>query len=112
MVNKYCPSRGDIVYINFNPQSGKEQAGKRPALVISHQDYNNIVGLAILCPITSSVKGYPFEVKIPSSCKTKGVILSDHVKNLDYTARKIKFIEKLPKSSLEAVLEKLSLLIE
>ena len=111
MVEKYIPKRGDIVFLNFNPQSGKEQSGKRPALVISHHEYNKKIGLAICCPITSKEKGYPFETPIPKDLKTHGVILSDHVKNLDYQSREISFIEKLPQSALLEVLEKLELLI-
>jgi len=73
----YIPNRGDIVWITFNPQAGHEQAGRRPALVLSPAVYNDKVGLAILCPITSQIKGYPFEVLIPDGLKTSGAILAD-----------------------------------
>lgn len=112
MVRAYTPKRGDIVLINFNPQSGKEQSGKRPALVISPKSYNQKVGLALMCPITSRSKDYPFETNIPKKLKTKGIILSDHVKNLDWQARKTKFIEKLPKPYLEEALYKLKILLD
>ena len=94
MVKKkaYAPDRGDIVWLNFTPQSGHEQAGKRPALVLSPRSYNEKVGLAIFCPVTSQVKGYPFEVRL--SGKIKGVVLSDQIRSLDWTTRNAEFIEK------------------
>jgi len=85
----YIPDSGDIVWIAFNPQAGHEQAGHRPALVLSPAAYNGKVGLAILCPITSQVKGYPFEVQIPDGLKVSGAILSDQVKSLDWKARNV-----------------------
>lgn len=111
MVNNYIPKRGDIVFTNFTPQSGKEQSGKRPALVISKEIYNKKVGLALMIPISTQIKGYPFEVLIPKNLKTKGVILSDHIKNLDWQIRKTTFIEKLPKKNFQEVLYKLNALI-
>ncbi len=107
----YVPDRGDIIWINLNPQAGHEQAGRRPGLVISPVAYNGKVGLAILCPITSQIKGYPFEVVIPSGLKATGAILSDQVKNLDWTARNAEFICKLPGSALQEVLKKLNTLV-
>lgn len=107
----YIPNRGDIVWITFNPQAGHEQAGRRPALVLSPAAYNGKVGLAILCPITSQIKGYPFEVLIPEGLKISGAILSDQVKNLDWKARQAKLVCKLPKATLDEVLQKLSTLI-
>jgi mRNA interferase MazF len=107
----YVPDRGDIVWISLNPQAGHEQAGRRPTLVISPAAYNGKVGLAILCPITSQIKGYPFEVVIPSGLKATGAILSDQVKNLDWTARNAEFICKLPDSALQDVLKKLNTLV-
>jgi mRNA interferase MazF len=83
MAERYIPARGDIVWISLNPQAGHEQAGRRPALVISPVQYNKKVGLALLCPITSHVKGYPFEVLLPPSLPVNGAILSDQVKSLD-----------------------------
>jgi len=103
----YVPERGDIVWINFNPQAGYEQAGKRPALVLSPKAYNLKVGLAILCQITSQVKGYPFEVSIPEGLQIHGVVLSDHVKNLDWKARQAEFICRLPAPSVNEVVNKL-----
>ena len=108
---KYAPSRGDIVWISLSPQAGHEQAGRRPALVISPIQYNRKVGLAVLCPITSQVKGYPFEVLIPFGLRIKGAILSDQVKNLDWRERKAKLICRLPKEAMHEVMEKLHALL-
>jgi len=80
----YTPAQGDIVWIMFNPQAGHEQAGRRPALVLSPAAYNAKVGLALFCPITSQIKGYPFEVLLPADLPVAGVILADQVKNLDW----------------------------
>ncbi|MBM3150658.1 MAG: endoribonuclease MazF [Chloroflexi bacterium] len=107
----YVPDRGDIIWVMFNPQAGHEQAGHRPALVLSPKAYNGKVGLAILCPITSQVKGYPFEVLIPEGLEVKGVILSDQVKSLDWKARKAEFACKLPHEKYNEVVKKLSALI-
>jgi mRNA interferase MazF len=104
---EYIPNTGDIVWIIFNPQAGHEQAGRRPALVLSPEAYNRKVSLAILCPITSQIKGYPFEVLIPNELEIRGVILSDQVKNLDWRARQAKFICKLPQTTMDEVLQKL-----
>jgi mRNA interferase MazF len=107
----YTPDRGDAVWITFNPQAGHEQAGRRPALVLSPITYNRKVGLAVLCPITNHVKGYPFEVVIPQGLKVTGAILSDQVKNLDWKARDTKLICKLPQSVTDEALRKLNTLI-
>jgi mRNA interferase MazF len=104
---EYIPNTGDIVWITFNPQAGHEQAGRRPALVLSPETYNRKVSLAILCPVTSQIKGYPFEVLIPDGLDIIGVILSDQVKNLDWKARQAKFICKIPQSAMDEVLQKL-----
>ena len=105
------PDRGDIVWITLNPQVGHEQAGRRPALVLSPAAYNGKVGLAILCPITSQIKGYPFEVLIPDGLEISGAILSDQVKSLDWQARQAEIICKLPSAELDEVLQKLKTLI-
>lgn len=85
----FVPDVGDIVIVDFNPQAGHEQAGKRPALVLSPQQFNKITGFAWLCPITNQVKGYPFEVKVEGNSKTIGVILTDQMKSLDWSARNL-----------------------
>ncbi len=107
----YIPDSGDIVWIMFNPQAVHEQAGHRPALILSPQAYNGKVGLALLCPITSHVKGYPFEVKIPDGLEVGGAILSDQVKSLDWKARQAKFSCKIPPSIFSEVVQKLNTLI-
>ena len=108
----YCPKRGDVVWISFSPQAGHEQAGHRPALVLSPQSYNRKVGLAILCPITSQVKGYPFEVVIPTGLKASGAVLSDQVKSMDWRARKASRLCSLPETAVRQVLNKVGTLLD
>ncbi len=108
----YIPERGDAVWIMLNPQAGHEQAGRRPALVISPSAYNGKVGLAIVCPITNQIKGYPFEVIIPKGLKVSGAVLSDQAKSLDWKARNTEFICKLPSSLMDEVLKKLHTLLK
>jgi mRNA interferase MazF len=110
-VANYIPNRGDIVWINFNPQAGHEQAGRRPALVLSPKDYNAKVGLAIFCPITSQKKGYPFEVEIPNGLPVNGVVLSDQVKSMDWKKRDAEFICKLNNQSVGWALQRLYTLL-
>jgi mRNA interferase MazF len=88
MAKGYIPDRGDIVWLQFDPQAGHEQAGHRPAFVVSPRSYNRKVGLALFCPITARVKGYPFEVPLPRKGKAGGAVLSDQLKSLDWRARK------------------------
>jgi mRNA interferase MazF len=107
----YVPNRGDLVLIDFNPQAGHEQAGRRPALILSPKEYNSKVGLAILCPITSKKKGYPFEVPIPNGLSIQGVILSDQIKNMDWKSRKADYVSRIPNDVLKAVLIKLYTLL-
>ncbi len=111
MAVPYCPRRGDLVWLSFDPQTGHEQAGHRPALVLSPESYNRKVGLALFCPITTQRKGYPFEVAVPPGSAVSGVILSDRVKSLDWKARKTRFGEKLPTEILQEVLAKFSALL-
>jgi mRNA interferase MazF len=106
----FVPDRGDAIWIQFNPQAGHEQAGRRPALVLSPAAYNAKVGLAILCPITSQVKGYPFEVQVRGE-RVGGVALADQVKSLDWRARHAQLIERVPDVVLEEVLQKLATLL-
>ena len=108
---RYVPKRGDAVWISFNPQAGHEQAGRRPAVVLSPEAYNSKVGLAILCPLTNQVKGYPFEVSIPAGLKVTGAILSDQVKCLDWRARDAELICTLPPRTISEALEKLGTLL-
>jgi mRNA interferase MazF len=92
----YVPERGDIVYLGFDPTKGREQRGYRPALVMSPAIYNAKSSLALMMPITSKRKGYPFEVALPEGLTTKGVILVDQVKCLDWQVRNVKFVEAVP----------------
>ncbi|GAA3411620.1 endoribonuclease MazF [Paenibacillus hodogayensis] len=109
--NSYVPDRGDLVWLQFNPQSGHEQSRKRPALVISPAAYNGKVGLSLLCPVTSKIKGYPFEVVIPQDLPIEGVILSDQVKSLDWQSRQATFICKVSDDTMAEVISKMELLI-
>ena len=108
----YVPQRGDIVWLNFTPQSGHEQRGKRPALVLSPKNYNEKTSLCLCLPITSKVKGYPFEVPLPKGLKVEGVILSDQVKSLDFIARKAEFICHVPKGVLGVVQQYVCALVQ
>jgi len=107
----YVPQCGDAVWITLNPQAGREQAGRRPAVVLSPQNYNGRTGLAILCPITNRIKGYPFEVLIPAGMSVAGAVLSDQVKSLDWRARNAELICALPTETISEVLEKLLTLL-
>jgi len=112
MVIAYVPERGDLVWLTFNPQAGHEQAGRRPAVVLSPIAYNGKVGLALFCPITSEVKGYPFEVALPEGLPISGVILVDQIKSLDWRAREMEKIEKLPDPTMQDVISKISALLK
>ncbi len=107
----YIPDRGDVVWINFNPQAGHEQAGKRPAFVLSPASYNCKVGLVLLCHITNKIKGYPFEVDLPKGLQVSGTILSDQIKSLDWQARNAEFICRLPDEITQQVLVKAKTLL-
>jgi mRNA interferase MazF len=107
----YVPARGDLVWLQFDPQAGREQAGRRPAIVLSPVSYNAKVGLALFSPITSQRKGYAFEVVLPAGGKITGVVLVDQLKSLDWRARKAEFIEHLPDRVTEDVLAKLETLL-
>jgi mRNA interferase MazF len=113
MVNSqtYIPKCGDMVWIALYPQAGHEQAGRRPAVVLSPRSYNSKTGLAIFCPVTSQIKGYPFEVILPEGSPVSGAILSDQVKSLDWRARNVEFIGVLPNGITLEVLQKLNTLL-
>jgi mRNA interferase MazF len=99
------PDRGDLVYVNFTPQSGHEQAGRRPAIVLSPKLFNQKTGFAVLCPITRQKKGYPFEVELPSCLAIKGVILTDQLKSLDWRARQLQIVGRVPDEIVSKCLE-------
>ena len=107
-----APDRGDIVWLHFTPQAGREYAGRRPALVLSPRSYNRKVGLAVCCPITSAVKGYPFEVALPEGLPVQGVVLSDQIRSLDWRARKARRSCVAPPTVLAETTAKIVALID
>ncbi len=108
---KYIPERGDIIWLNFQPQVGSEQSGRRPAIVLSPQKYNQRTGLMICCPITSQIKGYPFEIPILLRGQ-QSVILSDQVKSLDWNARNAEYECTIDRETLHRCLERLIMILE
>lgn len=109
---KYVPERGDIIWLSFSPQSGVEQAGRRPAVVLSPSTYNEKSGLVLVCPITSKRKGYPFEVVLGESLTISGAVLSDQVRSLDWRTRDASFIERINNAALADILEYARLLLD
>ncbi len=112
MPGRYEPDRGDVIWLDLVPQAGHEQTGRRPVLVLSHRFYNQKAGFAIVCPITSKIKDYPFVVKIPDDLKVKGAILADQIKSLDWQVRKAEFLCKMPSRIVKDVIDKLRILVE
>jgi mRNA interferase MazF len=108
----YCPEAGDIIKISFDPQAGREQAGSRPALVLSPRLYNERARLCVLCPVTNQIKGYPFEVAIPDGYKVTGAVLSDHVKSLSWESRNSEFLCSAPGGIIEEVKAKIRVLLK
>lgn len=112
MVNKsFVPDRGDLIWLDFNPQTGHEQKGRRPALVISPAIYNTKAGLALVCPVTSQKKGYPFEVSLGNNKKIKGVVLADQIKSIDWQGRGAELISRGNGVVLDKVRELLKVLV-
>jgi mRNA interferase MazF len=109
-VKAYVPDRGDLVWLEFDPQAGHEQAGRRPAFVVSPRLYNQRAGLAVVCPITTKAKGYPFEVAVAGG-KIVGCVLADQVKSVDYRARRARFVEKADPLLVDDVLAKIAVLV-
>jgi mRNA interferase MazF len=107
----YVPDAGDLVWLTFDPQAGHEQRGRRPALILSPRLYNAKARLAIACPITNQAKGYPFEVPIPGGGGITGVVLADHVKSLDWRARRVLFETRAPADTVTDVRERLRVLL-
>jgi mRNA interferase MazF len=112
MPHRCIPRRGDVVWLHFNPQAGHEQAGRRPAVVLSPESYNQKTSLGLFCPVTSQVKGYPFETPMPSGLPIRGVALCDQIKSLDWTARKAEFICALPEETLDDIMGKVLALLK
>jgi mRNA interferase MazF len=108
----YVPDRGDLVWLEFTPQAGTEQRGRRPALVLSPRSYNGKVGLALFCPVTSKVKGYPFEVELPEGYAVSGVVLSDQLKSLDWRSRKARLIDRVPRDVIVMVIARVIPLVD
>ena len=108
----YVPAQGDLIWFDFDSQAGREQGGRRPAIVLSPRAYNELIGLALVCPVTSRMKGYPFEVKLPEELSVKGVALADHVKSQDWRARRAEHIGKLDESTMTAVLQRARSLLQ
>jgi len=107
----FVPDAGDLIRLTFDPQAGHEQAGRRPALVLSPKSYNQKSGLALVCPVTNRIKGYPFEVPVPRDCGVTGVFLADHVKSLDWRVRQAERIGSVPLPTLNEVLARLAPLL-
>ncbi|MDX1950404.1 MAG: endoribonuclease MazF [Rickettsiales bacterium] len=108
---KYIPEKGDIVWLNFEPQAGKEILKRRPAIVLSPKKYNQLTSMFIVCPATTKIKNYPFEVEFSIDKKAKGAFLADQIKSLDWKIRKVKFIKKSDSKTLNEILAKISALI-
>ena len=107
----YIPHRGDIIWLDFNPRIGREQAGHRPAIVISPKQFNSLSSLVFVCPITSKIKGFSFEVLLIEEMQTKGVVLIHHLRSIDWKTRGIKFVEQAPISVIEEICAKLKPLL-
>jgi len=105
------PDRGDVILLSFDPTLGHEQAGFRPAVVLSPEIYNKASGLCLVCPITTSIKGYPFEATLDGAKKTSGVALADQVRSIDWQARKIKIVDRISTTSLTTILAKVKPLL-
>ena len=111
MKSAFVPDAGDFVWLTFDPRAGREQAGRRPALVLTPKIYNARSGLLLACPITNQAKGYPFEVSVPSGAGIAGVILVDHLKSLGWKARQTECIGRCSEDAMETVRAKLAPLL-
>lgn len=107
----YVPDQGHVIWLTFDPQAGHEQAGRRPAIVLTPAAYNRRIGLILACPVSSQVKGYPFEVALPEGLPVSGVVLSDQAKSADWRARKAAFICVVPAATLADIAAKLATLL-
>lgn len=112
MVKKYIPKQGDIVYLDFNPTKGHEQSGRRPAVVISHNIFNEYTNMAMVCPITTNTKEFPTHYILEDSKLISGAVLCEHIRSIDYKERQIKFIESLSNNDLISVMSLLNACIE
>jgi mRNA interferase MazF len=112
VAREYVPDSGDLIWLDFTPQGEREQAGRRPAVVFSPRSYNDKTNLAVVCPVTSHVKGYPFQVTVPPGLNVRGPILADHLKNLDWRQRQAQKAGRIPRAVLEQVRERIAALLE
>ena len=101
---RYTPRKGDFILVTFDPQSGHEQRGRRPALVVSNDLFNEHTGLAVVCPVTNTDRGYPFHVAIPENLGVTGFVMVEQVKSIDFGARKARKIAQAPPEILDEVL--------
>jgi mRNA interferase MazF len=108
----YVPRQGDLVWLDFSPQAGREQAGRRPAMVVSALSYNRKAGLALVCPITNQIKGYPFEELLRGRLAVSGAVLVDQVRSLDWNVRRARFIARTPRDVMDLVFAKLAALLQ
>jgi mRNA interferase MazF len=104
---RYVPDAGDLIWLDFDPQTGHEQSGRRPALVLSPALYNDKAGLAVVCPITNQAKGYPFEVGLPAGLKLGGVVLTDQIKSLDWRKRRATRVDRITATIFEEVRDRI-----
>ncbi len=111
MPRRYAPERGDIVWLQFTPQAGHEQAGTRPAVTLSPRLYNEKVGLGLFCPVSGHAKGYPFEAQLPAGLAVTGVALCDQVKSLDWKSRQAQFVCRLPEATIVEIMAKVQTLL-
>jgi mRNA interferase MazF len=107
----YCPDAGDLVWIDLNPTLGHEQSGHRPALVLTTKSYNTVAGLCVVCPITSTVRGYPFEVALPEGDAISGVVLADQPRSVSWQKRYVRYVGGAPAALLDDVRERLHALL-
>jgi mRNA interferase MazF len=108
----YVPARGDFVRVVLDPRVGREQSGERPALVLSRREFNDVTGYVFVAPVTSTRRGWPFEVPIPDGERITGVVLADQTKSIDYLARYVRFVSEAPRGLVEAVLEKVAVILD
>lgn len=108
----YCPDLHDIIFVDFSPRAGTEQASARPAIVLTPRAYNSVTGRCFACPITSRIKGYPYEIVLPAGLETQGVIITDQGKALSWSARGARFVETAPEAVTEDVKAKLKAFLQ
>lgn len=111
MIRTYVPEGGDLIWLDFTPQAGREQVGRGPAVVLSPRTYNRRSKLAIVCTVTTQVKGYPFEISLPKTSPITGVVLADHLRNLDWQARRAEKAGRVPRQVMAEIRERIAALL-